>query len=84
MMIVQCDGVLRKRHQPDGKLHRFAGKTARQSFSVPALVDLTEVFTDLLRQADPFGDPLCNFAVTGQNRDVDLRALGEAPLDFLC
>ena len=83
-MIVQRDRVLRHRHHPDRKFHRIAGKTARQPFAVPALVDLAEIFTDLLRQADPFGDPLRDLTVTGQNRDVDLWPLGEAALDLLC
>ena len=78
MVIVQRDCILRQRHQPDRKLDRVAGETARQTFAVPALVDLTEIFPDLLRQADPFGNSLRHLAVTGQDRDVYLRALGKA------
>ena len=48
MMVVQRDNLLRERHEPHRKLHRIARKATRQAFSVPALVDLAEIFTDPL------------------------------------
>ncbi len=43
----------------------------------PALVDLTEVLADLLRQTDAFRDPLRDLAVPRENGNVHLRALGK-------
>ena len=83
MMVVQRDGILRHRHHPDRKLHRVAREAPRQPLPVPALVDLAEIFADLLRQADALRDPLRDLAVPGQDGDVHLRALGKAALHRL-
>ena len=83
MGLVQRDRVLRQRHQPDRKLDRVALKAPRQPVSVPALVELAEVFADLFGQADPLRDPLGHLAVAGENRNADLLAFGKALLDRL-
>ena len=83
MGVVQRNGILRQRHQPDRKLHRVAGEPAWQSLSVPSLVDLTEIFADVRRQSDALSDPLRNLAMSGQDGDIDLRSLGKATLHRL-
>ena len=65
MVVVQRDGILRHRHNPDGKFYRIARETPRQSFSIPAFVDLTEIFSGRLRQTDTFRDPLRDLAMPG-------------------
>jgi hypothetical protein len=80
MVVVQRDGILRHRHHPDRKFYRVARETPRQSFSVPPLVDLTEIFSDRLWQTDTFRDPLRDFAMPGQDGDVHLRSLGKTAL----
>ena len=77
------DRILRQRHQPDRKLHGIALQAARQSVSVPALVELAEILADLVRKADPFRDPLGHLAVAGQDRNAHLQGLGKAALDRL-
>ena len=83
MVVVQRDGILRQRHDADRKLHRIARETSRQSLSIPALIDLTEIFADVLRQADALRDPLRNLAMSGQDGDVHLRGLGKTALHRL-
>ena len=51
--------------------------------SVPALVELAEIFADLVRKTDPLRDPLRHLAVAGQNGNAHLHGLGKAPLDRL-
>jgi hypothetical protein len=83
MGLGQRDGILRQRHQPHRKFHGVARQAPRQSFSVPALVELAEIFADLVRKTDPLRDPLGDLAVAGQNRNADLHGLGKAPLNRL-
>ncbi len=51
--------------------------------SVPAFVELAEILADLLRQADPLGDPLRDLAVAGENRNAHLQRFGETLLHGL-
>ena len=83
MMVVKRNGILRHRHDADRKLYRVAREAPRQSFAVPAFVDLAQTFADVLRQADALRDPLRNLAVSGQDRDVHLRTFGQAALHRL-
>ena len=59
----------------------FALQASRQPVSVPALVELTEIFADLLRKTDALRDPLRNLAMAGQNGNAHLQSFGKALLD---
>ena len=81
MGLGQDDCVLSQRHHADRKRHGIALQAARQPVSVPALVELTEIFADLLRKTDALRDPLRNLAMAGQNRNAHLQSFGKALLD---
>ena len=81
MRFIQRNGILRQCHQPHRKLHGIAVQAARQSFAVPALVKLAQIFADLIGKTDPLSDPTRHLAMAGQNRHPDLHGLGKAPLD---
>src|SRR4051794_14581568 len=82
-VVGQRDGILCEGDQPNRIFHGFTRETARQSLSIPALIDLPEIFPDILRQANPPGDPLRDLTMAGQDRNIDLRALGKATFDRL-
>jgi len=79
MKIIQSNCILRQRHHRTGSFtaspERPRGIPCR-----PALIDLTEILSDLFRQPNPFSNPLSNLAVARQDRDVHLRPLGKAAL----
>ena len=81
MRFIQRNGVLRQCHQPHRKLDGIAGEATRQSFAVPALIKLAQIFADLVGKTDTLGDAARHFAMAGQNRHADLHGLGKAPLD---
>ena len=83
MGLGQRDGILRQRHQPDRQLHGIAGQAARQSLSIPPLVELTQIFADLIGETDPLGDPAGDLAVAGKNWNAHLHGLGKTLLDRL-
>lgn len=72
-MTVERNRVLRETNQADRELHGFSRETARQPLSIPALIDLPEIFVDVLGQTDPLCNPLCNLTMSRQNRNVHLR-----------
>ena len=78
MVVVQRDGVLRHRHHANREFYCVAGQASRQPLAVPALIDLAETFADVLWQADALRNSLSNLTMPGQDRDIHLRAFGEA------
>ena len=84
MKVAQRDGILRERDEPDLERHRLARKTARQTLSIPSLIDLAEAFSDFLWQADALRDPLRDLAVSGQDGNVHPGRFRQATLHGLC
>ena len=60
------DGVLRQRHQQDGRRHLLALQLPRQALAIPALVDLAQADDERLVEAQPAGQPLRHLAVAGE------------------
>ena len=77
----QHDGILGECHQTDGELHRVALEAVRQPMPVPALIDLAEIFAELVRKTDPRPDALRHLAVAGENGNAHVQRIGETALD---
>jgi hypothetical protein len=67
--------ILRQGHEQDGRRHRLAPQSVRETFAIPALVELTQRVDEGCAEAQPFGQPLCDFAVPAE---LLLHELGQA------